>query len=48
MQTVFEATNQLIIIMQIVVYTHLAYVRIESNNVNTQIPTTGSLMDPQA
>jgi len=34
--------------MQIVVYTHLAYVRIESNNVNTQIPTTGSLMDPQA
>lgn len=34
--------------MQIVVYTHLAYVRIELNNVNTQITTTGSLMDPQA
>jgi len=34
--------------MQIVVHTHLTYARIESNNVNTQIPTTSSLMDPQA
>jgi len=45
---IFEETNQLIIIMQIVVYTHLAYVHRESNIVNTLIlPTAGSLMDPQ-